>query len=184
MSSSRPDNLPNGGVLAQFAGAAELRRAVTALREAGFDRLEAYTPFPVEGLEQDLRLRRTTMPWIILCGGILGGVSVYALEYWVNLVVYPLNIGGRPLHSWPSFIPPAFEGAVLLSSLFALIGVILKCGLPRLHHPLFEIGAFKRATTDGFFVVVRPQPADLGFDEIERQLQSVGAQQVWEVPNV
>ncbi len=184
MNASRLESQQSWGVLAQFANAAELRAAIGALQAAGFHRLEAYTPFPVEGLEQDLRLKPTVMPWIILGGGILGGVSVYALEYWINLVVYPLNIGGRPLHSWPSFIPPAFEGAVLLSSLFALVGVVLVCGLPRLNHPLFEIEAFKRASTDGFFVVVRPQNDTFEFDKIEPQLRSAGAQHVWEVPNV
>lgn len=171
------------GLLAQFRDADQLLSALDRLRDDGFTSLEAYTPFPVEGLDERLKLKRSPMPWIILSGGILGGSSVYALEYWINLYAYPLNIGGRPLHSWPAFLPPTFEGTVLIASLFALIGVILVCGLPLLHHPVFEIEAFKRASTDGFFLAVTSEDNKFDRSIINDRLKAIGALEVWEVPD-
>ncbi len=171
-------------MLAQFPDAAELLSAVGQLRDAGFTSIEAYTPFPVEGLGERLQFKHSPMPWIILAGGILGGFSVYSLEYWVNLYAYPLNIGGRPLHSWPSFIPPTFEGTVLVASLFAITGVILVCGLPRLHHPVFEVDAFRRASTDGFFLAVKSDDAQFDNETLSERLEDIGACDVWEVPHV
>ncbi|MEO8494576.1 MAG: DUF3341 domain-containing protein, partial [Planctomycetota bacterium] len=129
------------------------------------------------------QLKRSPMPWIILAGGMLGGTAVYALEVWINLVAYPLNIGGRPLHSWPSFIPATFEGTVLIASVFAIVGVILLCGLPRLHHPVFEIEAFKRASTDGFFLAVKADDVQFDAGALRERLTEIGACDVWEVPH-
>lgn len=171
------------GVLAQFACADELCSAAERVRLAGFKSLEAFSPFPIEGLDKSLALKRSPMPWIILAGGIVGGSSIYSLEYWINLFAYPLNIGGRPLHSWPAFIPPAFEGSVMGASLFAVVGVILVCGLPRLHHPVFEIEAFRRASTDGFFLAVRSDDAKFDASQLMVLLQQAGALQCWEVPH-
>lgn len=172
------------GLLAQFRDVDQLLSALDRLREDGFTSLEAYTPFPVEGVDQRLKLKRSPMPWVILLGGILGGSSVYALEYWINLYAYPINVAGRPLHSWPAFLPPTFEGTVLIASIFALIGVILVCGLPRVHHPVFEVEAFKRASHDGFFVAVTSD--DKKFDQsiLNDRLTAAGALEVWEVPHV
>lgn len=171
------------GVLAQFANASQLCAAIERLRRDGFGSFEAFTPFPVDEMDECLRLRSTPMPWIILVGGILGGASVYALEYWVNLFAYPLNIGGRPLNSWPAFIPPTFEGAVMGASAFAIVGVILVCGLPRLHHPLFEIEAFKRASTDGFFLAISSNDAKYDSVQLLKLLKQAGAMECWEVPH-
>jgi len=176
--------LPAGGLLAEFIVANELLEAIDRLREDGFRSLEAYTPFPVEGLDERLGLKRSPMPWIILIGGVLGGSAVYALEYWINVSAYPLNIGGRPLHSWPSFIPAAFEGTILMASLSALVGVVLVCGLPRLHHPVFEIEAFKRAGTDGFFLAVTSEDAKFNTSSLIDRLKEIGACDVWEIPHV
>ena len=171
------------GVLAQFANASELSAAIERVRGDGFTSFDAFTPFPVDEVDECLQLKSTPMPWIILVGGILGGSSVYALEYWINLYSYPLNIGGRPLNSWPAFIPPTFEGAVMGASAFAVVGVILVCGLPRLHHPLFEIEAFKRASTDGFFLAVSSKDAKYDSVQLMGLLKQVGAMECWEVPH-
>ncbi|MEO8270695.1 MAG: DUF3341 domain-containing protein [Aureliella sp.] len=173
----------NWGVLAQFANASELRLAIESARRDGFSSFEAFTPFPVDELDECLQLKSTPMPWIILGGGILGGAGVYALEYWVSVFAYPLNIGGRPLNSWPAFIPPTFEGAVMGASVFAIVGVILVCGLPRLHHPLFEIEAFKRASTDGFFLAISSEGANFDSARVMGILKQAGAVECWEVPH-
>ncbi len=180
------------GWLAQYESAEALIRTVEKVAKAFDDEpssqnscrvplhlVEAFTPFPVEGLGEALRYRRSPMPWIILAGGLLGGVLIYALEYWINLYAYPLNIGGRPLHSWPAFVPAAFEGVILGASLFAILGLMWVCGLPRLHHPVFEVEAFKRASTDGFFLAVQSEES-----EVRERLIELGAAEVWEVPNV
>lgn len=171
------------GVLAQFANTGDLRSAIERVRRDGFTSYEAFTPFPVDEVNECLHLRNTPMPWIILVGGILGGASVYALEYWISVFAYPLNIGGRPLNSWPAFIPPTFEGAVLGASAFAILGVILVCGLPRLHHPLFEIEAFKRASTDSFFLAVGSEEANFNSEQVIELLMQAGALECWEVPH-
>lgn len=171
------------GVLAQFADASDLQSAIERVRRDGFKSFEAFTPFPVDEVNECLPLRSTPMPWIILVGGILGGASVYALEYWVSVFAYPLNIGGRPLNSWPAFIPPTFEGAVMGASAFALVGLILVCGLPRLHHPLFEIEAFKRASTDCFFLAVGSAEANYDSEQVMELLKQAGALECWEVPH-
>jgi hypothetical protein len=182
--SDHPEALQRDRVLAQFTGAKELLDAIDHLRDDGYRSLEAFAPFPLEGLDERLKFKRSPMPWIILSGGILGGSSVYALEYWINLYAYPLNIGGRPLHSWPSFIPAAFEGTILLASLFAVFGTIFICGLPRLHHPVFEIEAFKRASTDGFFLAITSDDAKFDASQLTDRFKEIGATDVWEVPNV
>ncbi|GAA4468041.1 DUF3341 domain-containing protein [Novipirellula rosea] len=176
--------MSNWGFLAQFTKPSDLMDAVRRLREADFIAIETFTPFPIDELNELLPVRRSPMPLVILVGGLIGGASIYLLQYWVNVSAYPINIGGRPLHSWPAFIPPTFECIVLLASLFAFVGVILVCGLPRLHHPLFEIEAFKRASTDVFFVAVRTDDARYDARELRELLTEAGASQTWEVPNV
>lgn len=169
------------GMLAQFAAADDLLRAARTMDQEGYTSLEAFTPFPVEGLDEVISAKRSPMPMIIFIGGLVGGTSIYALEYWVNLFAYPINIGGRPLHSWPSFIPPTFEGTVLGASLAAIIGVVLVCRLPRLHHPVFEVEAFRRASTDGFFLAVKSDAENFDRDQLRALLQEIGAAEVWEV---
>lgn len=174
----------NWGFLAQFSGPSDLVRAIQRLREENYASLEAYTPFPIATVIEQMSFKRSPVPLIILIGGVVGGASIYALMYWINVFEYPINIGGRPLHSWPAFIPPTFECIVLLASFAAIIGVIVVCRLPRLHHPLFEIEAFKRASTDGFFLAVRADDGRYDVANLRDLMNEVGATQTWEVPNV
>lgn len=172
------------GILARFDGADELLHAARTIRRDGYVSLEAFTPFPIEELNEIISGHRSRMPWIIFFGGLFGGVSIYVLEYWVNLYAYPINIGGRPLHSWPSFIPPAFEGTVLGAAIFAFIGILLLCKLPRLHHPVFEVSAFKDASTDGFFLAVKRDDDRFDRDALRTRLLEIGGRMTWEVPDV
>src|SRR6185369_15156856 len=130
------------GVLAEFAGPSELTHAVRQAREAGYTRLDAYTPFAVEGVNEALGLHRNWLPLLVLLGGITGAVGGYFMQYYASVISYPVNIGGRPLHSWPMFIPVTFELTILAAAFAAVLGMLALNGLPRPHHPLFNVPEF------------------------------------------
>ena len=142
------------GLLAEFETPEAVLAAARHLREKGFTRLAAYTPFPVEGLEDALALPRSRIPATVLLSGLAGGGLAFGFQYWANGIDYPLDVGGRPLFSWPAFVPIAFELAVLGAALGAVLGLLAAAGLPRLWHPVFEVEGFERATIDRFFLGV------------------------------
>jgi hypothetical protein len=142
------------GLLAEFEGPAEVLRAAQRVHAAGYRQVEAYSPMPVEGLAEALEFRRTGMARVVLLGAILGGLVGYGFQVWVSVYAYPHNIGGRPLHSWPAFIPVTFEMTVLVGALAGVLGMLGLNGLPRPHHPLFAVPQFSRATRDGFFLSI------------------------------
>jgi hypothetical protein len=179
---SRADTLALYGLLAEFATADALLQAVRGAREAGLRRLEAYSPFAIEGLDEALGGTREYVPLITLGGGVLGAAIGYFLQWYSATINYPINVGGRPLDSWPAFLPVTFELAVLGAAFAALIGMLMLNGLPRLMHPLFELEEFRRASSDRFFLCVRS--GDLLFDPERTRdfLDSIGALAVLEVP--
>lgn len=176
------ESIASYGLLAEFSGPEELVAAARKVHEAGYRRVEAYSPMPVEGLAEALEFRRTAMPLVILIGGLFGAGAGYLLQYWVSVHAYPLNVAGRPLHSWPAFIPVTFEMTILCASLAGVLGMLALNGLPRPHHPLFGVNAFSRASRDGFFLCI--QAADPLFSpESSREfLQNSGAIEVFDVP--
>lgn len=125
------------------------------LRELGYANLDAVTPFPVAELDEIFAIRRTKVRWLVLAAALAGVALAFLVIHWTNAVDYPLNVGGRPLDSYPANVPIIFETAVLLGSFAAFAGVLVGSGLPRLHHPLFEIEGFERTTVDRFWVLVR-----------------------------
>jgi len=138
------------GLLAEFPGPAALLHAARAAHEAGYRRLEAYSPMPVEGLVEALGSTDEGLPRLALVGGIVGGVLTFALQ-WVSVTIdYPLNVGGRT-PAWPGLIPATFEMTVLGAVLAVFFGVLLRSGLPRLYHPVFNDAGFAAASSDGFF---------------------------------
>lgn len=145
------------GVLAEFASAEQLLAAVARARtQTRHAILEAYSPLPVEGLIEALGPRKTDrIPFWMLLGAIVGGAGTFALEWYAAVWNYPLNIGGRPTGSWPAFLPPAIEMAVLGAAVFGVLAMLLGNGLPRWHHPLFEVESFGRASSDRFFLLLR-----------------------------
>ncbi len=143
------------GVLAEFATADALLRAARAARDAGEFAIEAYTPFPVEGLADALGFRRNGVAKAALVGGVAGGVGTYVMQWYSAVISYPINVGGRPLHSWPSFIPPTFEITILGAALAAVVAMLAANGLPRLHHPLFDVPMFDLATRNRFYLCLR-----------------------------
>jgi hypothetical protein len=147
------------GVLAEFRTADALLEATTRAREARVGPLEAYTPFPVEGLSEALGFEKNHVPLYTLLGGLAGGIGTYFMQWYAAVISYPLNIGGRPLHSWPAFIPPTFEITVLGAAFAAVIGMLIANGLPRLRHPLFDVPDFDLATRNRFFLCIRTSDA-------------------------
>ena len=133
------------GLLAEFEQPDEVLNAAHKAYAAGYRQMNAYTPFHVEGLSAALGQKPTRLPWLVLAGGILGGATAYLTLYYASVISYPLNVGGRPLHSWPSFIPITFELTVLGAAFAAFFGMLALNGLPHPHHPLFAVPAFSLA---------------------------------------
>ena len=145
---------PIYGLLAEFSDPTELVAAARRAYEEGYRQMDAYSPFPVEELAEALGFRRTRVPLIVLIGGLVGCVGGYFLQYYVAAVHYPINIGGRPLNSWPAFIPITFELTVLIAALSAVLGLLALNGLPMPYHPVFNVPRFALATRDRFFLCI------------------------------
>jgi len=143
---------PLYGLLAEFPDAHSLCAAARHVRAHGYTRAEAYSPFPIEGLDQVLGMERNAVAPATLLGGLAGGAGTYFLQWYAAVVDYPINVGGRPLHSWPAFIPATFELTILGAALAAVAVMLVQNGLPRLHHPLFEVEEFELASRNRFFL--------------------------------
>jgi hypothetical protein len=140
------------GMLAEFPTADSLCAAARHVREHGYTRVEAYSPFAIEGLDEIVGADKGWIAPLTLLGGLLGGAGTYFLQWYAAVVDYPINIGGRPLHSWPAFIPATFEITILGAALAAVVTMLVANGLPRLHHPLFEVEEFELASRNRFFL--------------------------------
>lgn len=169
------------GVLAEFADAEALLAATQAVRDRGYTKLEAYTPFPVVGLAEVLNVRGRRLPIIVLAGGILGGVGGLLMQWYSAVVAYPLNVGGRPLASWPTFIPIGFELTILVAAFTTVLGMFALNGLPQPYHPVFNVPEFAEASLDRFFLCI--ESADPRFDPEETRafLTAQGALAVFDV---
>jgi hypothetical protein len=165
-------------MMAEFASGPALVDGIRALRDRGVLQLDAFTPYEVPGLPEALGVRRSRLTWIALVVGLAFGGGAYLLQWWINVVDYPLNIGGRPYHSAPAFIPITFEMTVLFASAAALISAIVLGGLPRLWHPVFEVEGFERATIDRFWLAVKRGDAALDRARDTDALQAAGALRV------
>ncbi len=170
------------GLAAEFDNPTALVQAVRSAHEAGYRCMDAYSPFPVEGLPEALGFRRTKMPMLILIGGIVGALSGFALQYYCAAVSYPINVAGRPLNSWPSWIPVTFELTVLIASLTAVFGLLALCGLPRPYHPLFHVPRFNRATRDSFFLCIETNDPRFERAATKDFLMGLNPREVSEVP--
>lgn len=169
------------GLMAEFDTPSQLVSAARRASEKGYRNVEAYSPFPIEELHDALRLNHSRLPLIVLGGGILGGLGGYLLQYYIAVIHYPLNIGGRPLHSWPAFIPITFETTVLGASLAAVLGMILLSRLPMPYHPVFNVDRFELASRNKFFLCI--ESTDPLFDGAKTAefLGSLDAREVSEV---
>jgi hypothetical protein len=168
------------GVAAMFETPEALLRALRALRKNGYERLEVYTPWPLEEARELLPHRRSRVPLIMLVAGAAGCTGAVLLQMWAA-TDYPLNVAGRPLFSWPAFVPVTFELTVLTASLCGLLGFLGLARLPRLDHPMFAHRTFVRASQDAFFVCVRADDARFHAEATPRRLQELGGDAIEEV---
>ena len=145
---------PIYGLMAEFETPTALVAAARAAREKGYRKLDAYSPFPIEELTDALHLHHNKLPLIVLLGGIAGGLAGYLLQYYVTVVYFPINIAGRPLHSWPSYIIITFETTILFAAISAVLGMLALCGLPMPYHPTFNVPRFALASRNRFFLCI------------------------------
>lgn len=169
------------GLLAEYPDEHQLLRAVQRVRAAGYTQMEAYAPIPVEEVAHAIG-HKNRLPLLVLIGGVVGALAGYALQYWVSVHAYPLNVGGRPLHSWPAFIVVSFEMAILFAALTAVLGMLALNGLPRPHHPVFAVKSFGLASRNRFFLLILSRDAAFGLQTTRDLLEDTSTCPVQEVP--
>lgn len=185
MTSHAESNEPQSlhGIMAEYPEPEALIAAIRKVRGQGYTKLEAYTPFPMEGLTEELGQPKTKIQWMILAGAIVGCVGGFGLQTWTTTIAYPLNYGGRPFFSWPAYIPVTFELTVLAAAFTAVIGMIVLNGLPQPYHPVFNVPEFDAASKDKFFLVVESEDPKFNADAVKAALKQSGASSVHEVEN-
>ena len=167
------------GVMAEYESGQALVDAARKTMAQGYTRVEAYSPVPIEDLNTIIHKTRTVLPRMVLAGGLAGMATGFVLQYWASVLEYPMNIGGRPLASWTTFIVPSYELTILFASLTAAIGMIMLNGLPQPYHPVFNVDKFSMASSDKFFLVI--ESTDPKFGEATGFLQGTGAKGVYDV---
>jgi hypothetical protein len=171
------------GTMAEFDSVNALVDAANRTREAGYKKIDAYSPFAVEGLAEAIGFDHDEVPLVVLIGALLGGLGGYLLQYWISVVSYPINVGGKPYHSWPAFIVVTFEMTILFGGIFAVFGMLALNGLPMPYHPVFNVPRFAFATKDRFFLIVFSSDPKYNPTEVRRFLDSLGPRSVSEVPD-
>ena len=176
---------PHGlyGLLAEFHTPAGVVDAAHRVREAGYTKVDAYSPYPIEELIEALHIGRSRLPRIVLGAGIAGALGGWALQYWASVIEYPMNIGGRPFYSWPAFVVPAFETTILFAAGAAVVGMLALNGLPEPYHPVFNAPNFALATRDRFFICIEAEDPRFDRAQTMKFLQGLGASVVSEVEN-
>lgn len=170
------------GVMAEFETAQAVVDAARRTVAEGYTKVEAYTPVPIEQLNDILHRKRTILPLISLIGGLLGMFTGFALQYWASVLEYPLNVGGRPYASWPAFIVPSYELTILFSALATAGGMVALNGLPQPNHAVFNVPRFSLASSDKFFLVIEAADPRFDRDRATRFFQDIGARGVYDVP--
>jgi hypothetical protein len=172
---------PLYGIMGAFDNPGDLVAAARATYEKGYRRINGYSPYPIEELSEAIGFTRTSLPLIVLIGGILGGLGGFFMQYWMEVIDYPLNVGGKPFNSWPAFIPITFETTVLCAAFAAVLGMLALNKLPQPYHPVFNAPNFELATRDRFFLVIEANDPLFKHDEAMEFLKSVGARDVSDV---
>jgi Alternative complex III, ActD subunit len=169
------------GTMAEFESASRLVEAARAAYRAGYRKMDAYSPFHIEGLSEALGTKRAWLPLIVLMGGIAGGATGYLMQFYAAAVDYPLDVGGRPLHSWPMFVPVTFELTILSAALAAVLGMLALNGLPGPYHPVFNAPQFARASRDRFFLCIEAVDEQYSRDAVHKFFESLGPSEVVEI---
>jgi hypothetical protein len=166
------------GLMAEFSDPTELVAGTRSAREAGYRVMDAYSPMPIEGLHDALGEGPSKLPLIVLIGGLVGGISGYTLQWWASTAAYPLNVGGRPLHSWPAFIPVTFECTILVAALAAVLGMLALNGLPEPYHPVFNVPRFALASRNRFFLCIEATDPKFDLDATRAFLETLTPKEV------
>ena len=169
------------GVMAEFDNPSDLVNATRAVCQQGYKKVDTYTPFPIEELNDILHLHKNKLSLIVLCGGILGGLTGFLLQYFITVIYFPINVVGRPLNSWPSYIIITFELTILFGCISAVLGMLALCGLPMPYHPVFNVPRFSAASHDRFFLCIETRDKQFEYAKTKQFLQSLGPKDVYDV---
>src|SRR3954470_16488324 len=169
------------GLMAEFEDPTSLVAATERAHREGYRRMDAYSPFPIEELHHALGSRPTKLPLIVLIGGLIGCIGGYTLEYWSSVIAYPLIVGGKPLHSWPAFIPVTFECTILAAALSCVLGMLALNGLPMPYHPVFGVPRFALASRSRFFLCIEARDKQFDAATTRAFLESLGPREVSDV---
>lgn len=169
------------GILAEFDTTTEIVRAAEKVRDAGFTKTDAFSPFPIHEMDEALGIRRTILPYLVFGGGITGLLVGLALQYGTHVIDYPLIVGGRPFFSLPAFIPPMYELTILLAAFAAVFGMIILNGLPKPYHPVFNVPRFNLATREKFFLLIKADDPKFDYEETKSFMESLNPQEVFDV---
>lgn len=172
---------PLYGVMAEFSNPTDLVAAAKRVYSAGYRRINGYSPYPIEELSEAIGFTHTSLPLIVFIGGLIGGVGGFFMQYWMEVIDYPLNVGGRPYNSWPAFIPITFEMTVLCAAFAAVLGMLVLNKLPQPYHPVFNVPNFALATRDRFFLAIEANDPKFDHDEVVELLKSLDALEVNDV---
>ena len=170
------------GLMAEFETPTDVVLAATRAHAAGYRKMDAYSPFPVKGLSEAIGFHKDQVALVCLVGGLLGMLTAYILQYWINVIAYPLNVAGKPFHSWPSFIIVTFELTILFGGLSAGFGMLALNGLPMPYHPVFNVPEFAAASRDRFFLCIESADPNFDMSGTRNFLAELGPRTVTEVP--
>jgi hypothetical protein len=166
------------GMMAEFEDPTSLVEAAQRAHAEGYRCMDAYSPYPIEELHEALGSHHTRLPLIVLIGGICGCVGGYAMQYWISVMAYPINIGGKPLHSWPAFIPVTFECTILAAALSCVLGMLALNGLPQPYHPVFNVPRFALASRNRFFLCIESKDAKFDLEATRHFLETLNPREV------